>query len=683
MKISNIIINNIKKKNKGYDSLYMMLNSGARGTKEQIKQISGIRGLISKPQKSSSYINIIETPIVSNFLEGMSILEYFISTHGSRKGLADTALKTADAGYLTRRLVDSSQNVIIDKYDCNTKNGIFIKKINKQIIGKFILTNIIIKNKYIIKNNNIITYNIYNKIKKYNIKNIYIRSILKCELYNNICVKCYGLNLSTNKLVRLGEAVGVIAAQSIGEPGTQLTLKTFHIGGTIKKINKKNKIFSKYNGYIKYYNLKLINHNIIISKNSYYIIYNKKKKKINKKRLLYGYKIYLNNNSIIKIGDKICSWDNYNNYIYSEYKGYIKYNNFRKNLNYYEVINKNTGYKNKIISKIKNKNNIPYLLIINKKKQLLKKYYLYEGNYILNNNKKKINIGDKLINIPKFTLKVNDITGGLPKLSNIFEMKKIKNKSKISEISGVINYDRINNNSRIIKVISNVGIIKSYKIKLYNKLLIQENEYIKYGDKITNGNISLNDILYIKGINKLKNKLIKKLQNIYITQGVYINDKHFEIIIKQMLKFVLIINVGNTNLVINNIINKYKFYKKNNKIKKKSIIINSGDSKKFKKNDIIFTKYIKFENFILKIKKKKIIKYIKCKPAIGKLIIKGISLSALKNNSFISSASFQETNKILNKASIGYTTDNLLGLKENVIIGNLIPSGTGYKKKII
>lgn len=417
--ITNKIINNIKKKNKGYNSLYMMLDSGARGTKDQIKQIAGIKGLITKPNKNINDINVIKTPILSNFIEGLPVLEFFISTHGSRKGLADTALKTADAGYLTRRLVDSVHNVIINSYDCYTTNGIYIKKINKNIIGKFILQDVKFLNKNIIKYNSLITYKKYNLLKKYNINNILIRSILKCNLINGMCVKCYGINLSNNKIIKLGESVGVIAAQSIGEPGTQLTLKTFHVGGIIKNISKKFIYYSKYKGIIKYKNLKFINIKNnkywVTSKNSYFII----KDNINntiffKKNILRGYIIYKLDNSSINIGDKIFYWNKNNYIIYSEYKGIIKYKEDKKKKN-----------QNMIDSHYKKK--ISYLKINNNKNKTIKKYYLYKKNLLLVKNNQKINIGDPLINVLKSTIKFNDITGGLPKLSNLFEMKKKKN----------------------------------------------------------------------------------------------------------------------------------------------------------------------------------------------------------------------------------------------------------------
>ncbi|XBT18824.1 MAG: DNA-directed RNA polymerase subunit beta' [Candidatus Shikimatogenerans sp. AspAUS03] len=681
-KITKLIIKNIKKDNIGFNSLYMMLDSGARGSEDQLKQILGIRGLITKPQKNmNNKINIIENPITSNFLEGLSVLEYFLSTHGSRKGLADTALKTADAGYLTRRLVDCSQNVIIKHYDCKTVNGLIIHNITKNIIGLFIILGVKFNNKFLIRNNQIITKKIYKKLKKYKIKHIYVRSILKCMLKDDcICIKCYGINLSTNKLINLGESVGVIAAQSIGEPGTQLTLKTFHLGGTIKNILKKNYILSKYKGIIKYKNLDYIKKNnklISISKLSYLYIYNNKKI-IYKTKILYGYFLYKKSNEYVNIKDKIYSWDPYNYIIYSKYKGYIVYKNLIKNFSYKIIINKLTGYEDKIINKIKKKKDIPYLLLINKNKK--QKINLYYGYHLLINNKKFIKKGTPIIKIPKISLNYDDITGGLSKLSELFEVKKNKNESNVAEINGIIKYGKIERNYRIIKIISKLGVQKKYNIKLYKKLLFQENDYVKFGEKITDGLINLNDLLYIKGFNYFQNALIKKLQYIYNLQGVNINNKHFEIIIKQMLKFVLIIKTGDNQLLNNTVMSKEKFLKYNKNILKKSIILNSGDSKIFKNKMLIDTYKIKFENYFLKLNNKKIVKYRKSKPSISRLIIKGISKSALKNKSFISSASFQETIKILNKFSISNKIDNLLGLKENVVIGNLIPSGTGFKE---
>ncbi|XBT18767.1 MAG: DNA-directed RNA polymerase subunit beta' [Candidatus Shikimatogenerans sp. Tcar] len=680
--MEDFIINNLKYDNKGYNSLYMMLDSGARGTNNQIKQIYGIKGLVIKSTKNINKINIIKTPITSNFIEGLSVLEFFISTHGARKGLTDTALKTADAGYLTRRLVDSCHNLIIKKLDCGTINGVYIKNINKNIIGKYILINIKFSKKYLIKKNNIITENIYNKFKKYNIKNIYIRSILKCKLENNICAKCYGINLTNNKLITIGESIGVISAQSIGEPGTQLTLKTFHVGGIIKKLSNINYIYSKYNGIIKYKNLKYLkikNKKIIITNKSSLFILNKNKIKIFKFKIFYGYRIYKSNNSKVKVGEKICSNKLNENIIYSKYKGYIKYNLFVKNVNYNTIINEYNNKKNIIIIKNYNKKNTPYINIINNN-VIVKKYFLYKNDIILCKNNHKINIGDPIIKFLKTSIKFNDITGGLPKLSELFEMKKKKKKAIISDITGKIYYKNIKKNNKIIYVYSNIGYKKKYIIKSKKNILIKNNDYIKCGDKITEGTYNYNKLIDIKGLNYVQKIIINKLYKIYKDQNVNINLKHFEVIIKQMSKFVKILKSGNTNLIINSIVSKDIFYKKNKKILNKVIIIDNGDSIIYNKNNIINIKNIKIENYFLKLKKKKIIKYIKCIPAVGKIIIKGITYISLKNNSFMSIASFQETNKILNKYSIKNKIDNLLGLKENVMIGNLIPSGTGYFK---
>ncbi|WXB47331.1 MAG: DNA-directed RNA polymerase subunit beta' [Candidatus Shikimatogenerans sp. Tmey] len=681
--IGKLIIDNLKINNKGYNSLYMMLDSGARGTKNQIKQIFGMKGLIVKPNKNINKVNIIKTPITSNFMEGLSILEFFISTHGARKGLADTALKTADAGYLTRRLVDNCHNLIIKKLDCGTENGVYVN-INKDIIGKYILIDILFNKKYLIKKYNIITEKIYNKFKKYNIKKIYIRSILKCKLENNICAKCYGIDLTNNKLVKLGESIGVIAAQSIGEPGTQLTLKTFHIGGIIKYYSNINYIYSKYNGIIKYKKLKyIVNNNknkIIVNNKSFLFILNKNKK-IFIHRLLYGNKIYKSPKSKVKIGDKICSYNINENIIYSKYKGYIKYNNLIKGKNYNVIIDEYTKLSNIIIKENFYNKNIPYINLYNKNNNFIKRYYLYKNNILLLKNNQKVNIGDSIIKTIKTSKKkFNDITGGLPKLSELFEMKKKKKGAILANITGEIYYKKIKKNNKIIYIYSNIGYKSKYIIKYKQNILLKNNNNIKYGEKITEGSYDYNKLINIKGLYKVQKIIINKLRKIYIDQNVNINIKHFEVIIKQMSRFVMILRSGHTNLLINSIITRNVFYKKNKKIFNKVIIINSGDSKKYKNYNILNIKYIKIENYLLKLKKKRKIKYIKCKPAIGKIIIKGITYSSLKNNSFISTASFQNTNKILNQYSIENKIDNLLGLKENVMIGNLIPSGTGYFK---
>ncbi|WGH26616.1 MAG: DNA-directed RNA polymerase subunit beta' [Candidatus Shikimatogenerans bostrichidophilus] len=688
-KITKIVIKKIKKKKKGFNSIYMILDSGARSSKEQIRQLSGMRGLMAKPQKSkitNLKTEIIENPIISNFLEGLSTLEYFISTHGSRKGLADTALKTADAGYLTRRLVDSVQDIIIKERDCKTLNGIKIIINNKnynilynEILGRIILFDVFLKDLIFIKKNKIIDEKLIKKIKKYKIPYIIIRSPLTCETINGICTKCYGTNLSNGNIIRIGEAVGVIAAQSIGEPGTQLTLRTFHVGGSASNISEDTEFISKYKGKIFFLYLKYIKKKkkyIVISRfTEIKILDIKKKKIIYNNNIPYGSILYYKNNDIINIGDKIYEWDPYNSILISEYNGIIKYNNIKKNITYKVYIDENTGLNEKII--IENKNIIPSLIILNKKGNILKNYNLPIGAYLKVKNKEKIKKGKILIKIPRKYSKSKDITGGLPRLSELFEARSSSNKAVLSDIDGIVSYGK-NKKKGNIKIIitstNNKKIKRKYIIKTSQQILVQNNDYIKYGSKISDGIITLKDILYIKGIRKIQKYLIKKIQEVYKSQGVQINNKHFEIIISKMIKKVKILDSGNTKFIKGNIVNKEDFFKENKKINNMVIIINNNKKKIIKK------KILKIKNDFLKMMKKKKIKSIKTLPAIAKPILQGITKSALNNKSFISSASFQETTKILSEAAISAKTDYLEGLKENVIIGKKIPVGTGFKE---
>ncbi|WGH24989.1 MAG: DNA-directed RNA polymerase subunit beta' [Candidatus Shikimatogenerans bostrichidophilus] len=690
-------INKIMKYNK-YNSIYMMLDSGARSSLIQIRQISGLRGLISKPRKYNMSItsnfkdenkekDIVESPIVSNFLEGLSSLEYFISTHGSRKGLADTALKTADAGYLTRRLVDVVQDIIIQEKDCKTFKGLVIKnkKFNfskTDILGRVLLLDVYYKKTKIIKKNSIIDEKKIKIINNYKINTITIRSAFTCETPNGMCSKCYGTNLSTGKLVNLGESVGVIAAQSIGEPGTQLTLRTFHIGGSVSDISKNTEIISKYKGRIYFKYLKVIKRNkkyIVISKFSKYIIKNKDKIVLLKKNIPYGSILNFKNKNKINRGDIIYKWDPYNVLLISEYNGIVKYNNFIKNINYKINIDKITGYKETIIIDNFKKNLLPSLFIINKKKIKIKDYHLPTGSILNVKNNSNIKKGDILIKIPRKYSNIIDITGGLPKLSELFEARKPYNSSILSDIDGLINIKKINNKFYEIKVKSfYLRKQKRYIIKNTKQILVQDNDYIKCGDPLTDGYISLEDILYKKGIKYLQKYLINKIQKVYKSQGVEINNKHFEIIINKMMTKVKIIDIGDTNLLVGKIIDKDKFIKINNKIMQMVKI--KENYKKYRKGKYVNKYKMLIINKLLKLKNKPIIKIVNVKPAIAKPILLGITKSALYNKSFISAASFQETTKILSEAAISSKTDNLEGLKENVIIGNKIPAGTGFYK---
>lgn len=625
------VINYMRKSKQGFNSVYMMLDSGARSSKEQIRQLSGMRGLMAKPQKTSSLgSEIIENPILSNFLEGLSILEYFISTHGARKGLADTALKTADAGYLTRRLVDSAQDVIIQEDDCKTLVGIKISAIKKKekiietlssrVLGRIALNNIYdpTNNKILIKSSQMIDEKNINLIEKASIVSIEVRSPLTCKSKTGICIKCYGRNLATGLMIQKGEAIGVIAAQSIGEPGTQLTLRTFHVGGTAGNIYEYSKLKAKYDGIIEYENIKVVK-NIVISRSSEILLLNKEKVILMKKKIPYGAKLYVSNKQLVKKNETICSWDPYNAVIIAEFTGKIIYSNIEK----YEQ-------KEKVILKGKTQGKTPTLKIVNKKNEILKSYNLPVGAHLVVNNGDIINEGSILIKIPIKDLKSGDITGGLPRLSELFEAR---------------NDDDSDDNSN-----SNPNPNNPYNV--------------------------LNEILDRKGLRAAQKKLINEIQEVYRLQGVKINDKHFEVIVRQMTQKVEIIKSGDTSFLEGNIEFTDVFLEENKRIFNMKFIEESGDSKKFFKGQLVNFNELKKENCLLKNK----ILFRDVITAISKPIIQGITKAALQTKSFLSAASFQETTKVLYEAAISNKKDDLNGLKENVILGNKIPAGTGLKK---
>ncbi|MGX7592296.1 DNA-directed RNA polymerase subunit beta' [Candidatus Karelsulcia muelleri] len=683
-KITNEIISYLKNSQNGLNPIYMMLNSGARSSIEQIRQIAGMRGLMAKPQKNiEEEKNIIENPIYSNFLEGLSNLEYFISTHGARKGLADTALKTADAGYLTRRLVDVAQNVIIKEKDCKTLLGIYVspliinnrivEPLYKRCIGRICLQNIYDKKtrKYLVKTDELIDEDVSKLIKTSNIKTIKVRSPLTCQAKKGICIKCYGINLSNKKLVKKGEAVGILAAQSIGEPGTQLTLRTFHIGGTAGEIGESDKILSNYDGKIIYRNIKYVNkknYKVVISKNAKIIIY-----KIHGNQRLpinipYGSKLFIKNNKSIKTNDLLYKWDPDYYPIISEKKCKVILKNFSKDRNYFKETN-HKGKEEIIIKKNIHNNLIPCMILINKEKKIYIKKYLFPTiSKILVNNLDIIKAGKLIAKIPRKFYKSTDITGGLPRVSELLENRKPLNSSIVSEIGGKVHLGKIKKRNQEIFIKYKKDKQKRYKINIEKKILVNEKDKIKAGTQLSEGEIAINDILKINGIHALQKYLINEIQEIYRLEGVKINDKHFEIIIRQMLKKVKVIKSGDTNLLVGEIIDKEILEKENKKIKKYKIINSHGN--KFLIGEKIDCKKLN--------RMKKKIKTRETFAAIGRPILQGITKSALQNQSFLSAASFQETTKILSESALKRQQDDLTGLKENVILGNKIPAGTGY-----
>ncbi|BAM99732.1 DNA-directed RNA polymerase subunit beta' [Blattabacterium cuenoti] len=684
---------------KGFNPVYMMLDSGARGSKEQIRQLSGMRGLMAKPQKAgSSGGEIIENPILSNFREGLSILEYFISTHGARKGLADTALKTADAGYLTRRLVDAAQDVIIKMEDCKTLRGLEISALKKneeivetlfdRILGRISLNEIYQNNRLIISSGEMIDEKIAEIIDKSGIEIVEVRSPLTCEAKMGICSKCYGRNLSTGKIVQKGEAVGVIAAQSIGEPGTQLTLRTFHVGGTAGNITESSQIKAKYNGIIEFEDLKFVKTKqdfhrigIVVSRTTEMKLFDLKKSSILMvNNIPYGASLYVKHGDILKSGDMICKWDLYNAVIVAEFSGIISYQHLEQGVTFQVEIDEQTGFQEKVITEVRNKNFIPTLKILNEKNEELKIYNLPVGAHLMVEDEEKIDIGKILVKVPRKTAKSGDITGGLPRLSELFEARNPSNPAVVSEMDGIVSHGKIKRGSREIIVESKTGEVRKYLVKLSNQILVQENDYVKAGMPLSDGAVTPNDILNIRGTRAVQEYLVKEIQEVYRLQGVKINDKHFEVIVLQMMRKVEVIDIGDTKFLEGNIEYKDDFIEENDRISQMRVVEDSGDSEIIKNGEIISYRDLRNENAVLKYKNQKLIKTRNAIPATARPILQGITRAALQTKSFISAASFQETTKVLSEAAISSKIDYLHGLKENVIVGHKIPAGTGLRE---
>lgn len=692
------VMSKMQEDKKGFNSVYMMLESGARGSKEQIRQISGMRGLMAKPQRTGvGSGEIIEYPIISNFREGLSILEYFISTHGARKGLADTALKTADAGYLTRRLVDVAQDVIIREEDCLTIRGIEIVALKKneeiiellsdRILGRIALYNINYpnKNEVIVSADEIINKECADLIEKLGIEKIYVRSPLTCESKIGICAKCYGKNLSTGKLVQKGEAVGVIAAQSIGEPGTQLTLRTFHVGGTAGNIvEADSKIIARFDGIIEFENLRTIQHEYETGKYIDLVISRYTNMKLLKRNgiilmnnhIPYGSTLFVKKGNFVDKGTEICRWDPYNSVIIAEYAGTITYEAIKKGVTF-QIKDEKAVIKEKVILESRDKNLIPSLKIFSKDKKEIKTYNLPVGANLIVENGDMIKVGKVIAKIPRKYGKMTDITGGLPRVTELCEARNTSNLGVVSDIDGIVIFGKIKRGNREILIESKTGEIKRYMIKVSSQIIVQENDYVRAGTALTEGTITPEDILNIKGMKAVQEYIVNEIQEVYRLQGVKINEKHFEIIVRQMMLKVKIIDPGDTCFLEDSIEHKTDFIEENNRIFVMKVIEDPGDSDKFKYGQLINMVELRNENDLLDSMKKKKIIVRKSIPAIAKPILQGITRAALQTKSFISAASFQETTKVLNEAAISGKTDNLIGLKENVIVGHKIPAGTG------
>jgi DNA-directed RNA polymerase subunit beta' len=700
-RLTQTVMTKLSTDNQGFNSVYMMLDSGARGSKEQIRQLSGMRGLMAKPQKSgASGSEIIENPILSNFKEGLSVLEYFISTHGARKGLADTALKTADAGYLTRRLVDVSQDVIIQERDCGTLRGLVATAIKKneevvetlfeRILGRTTVHDVYhpLSGELIIGAGEEITEEIAGVIEESPIEQVEIRSVLTCESKNGTCAKCYGRNLATGKMVQKGEAVGVVAAQSIGEPGTQLTLRTFHVGGTASNIAADSSVIAKYDGQVEIDELRTVAKveedgtkvNIVIGRLAEMRIVDKNTGIIlSTHNIPYGSKLYIKHGANVKKDTVVCEWDPYNALIISEAEGKLIFDNVIEGVTYKEESDEQTGFKEKVIIETRDKKKNPNAKLVSKDGEVIRTYNLPVGAHMNIEDGQEVKTGDILAKIPRAVGKSGDITGGLPRVTELFEARNPSNPAVVSEIDGEVAFGKIKRGNREVIITSKTGEVKKYLVSLSKQILVQENDYVRAGIPLSDGAITPKDILAIKGPTKVQEYIVNEVQEVYRLQGVKINDKHFEVIVRQMMRKVVIEDPGDTKFLEKQVVDKLVFMDENDWIYDKKVIADPGDSQVFRAGQIVTARKLRDENSILKRKDLKLIEARDAVPATSSQVLQGITKSALQTKSFMSAASFQETTKVLNEAAIHGKVDHLEGLKENVIVGHKIPAGTGLR----
>ncbi len=695
------VMDELSSDNQGFNSVFMMLDSGARGSREQIRQLSGMRGLMAKPQKSGATGGqIIENPILSNFKEGLSVLEYFISTHGARKGLADTALKTADAGYLTRRLVDVSQDVVIREEDCETLRGLVataimskdevVESLYERILGRTPVHDIIHPStgEMIIEAGAEITEDIAQIIEDSPIEEVEIRSVLTCETKNGVCVKCYGRNLASGKMVQKGEAVGVIAAQSIGEPGTQLTLRTFHVGGVAGGAAADNSIVAKHNGVARFEELRTIKSDteegdvdVVVSRMAEIRIFDENTNiQLTTYPIPYGSKLYFAEGDKISKGDLICEWDPYNAQIITEYSGRIEFSQLVEGITYKIEKDEQTNYIEKVIIETKDKTINPEINIINAAGEVIMTYNLPAGAHISVDDGQNVKQGHILAKIPRSAGKSGDITGGLPRVTELFEARNPSNPAAVSEIDGIVSFGRIKRGKKEVIVKSRTGEEKKYLVSLSKQILVQQGDFVKAGTSLSDGAITPKDILAIKGPTKVQEYIVNEVQEVYRMQGVKINDKHFEVIVRQMMKKVYIEDPGDTLFREKQIVDKWDFRDENDKIFGMKVIVDAGDSNNFKAGQIVSARELRDENSALKRKDLKKVEARDAVPATSSPILQGITRAALQTKSFMSAASFQETTKVLNMAAISGKVDYLSGLKENVIVGHKIPAGTGMRE---
>jgi len=701
--LTNTLMKELSQNDQGFNPVYMMLDSGARGSKEQIRQLSGMRGLMAKPQKSGATGGeIIENPILSNFKEGLTVLEYFISTHGARKGLADTALKTADAGYLTRRLVDVAQDVVINIEDCGTLRGLTISALKKneeiveslydRILGRVALHDIYnpLTNELILTAGEEIDEDIAKTIEEAPIEHVEIRSVLTCESKRGVCAKCYGRNLASGRMVQKGEAVGVIAAQSIGEPGTQLTLRTFHQGGTASNIAATSKIEAKFDGLLDIEELRTVNYKnkdgqkyeIVVGRSAEMKIIDEKTGVVlASSNIPYSSNLYIPNGSKVKKGDTIADWDPYNAVILSEVKGSVSFENILEGQTYRVESDEQTGYFEKVIIESRQKAKNPNIKILDTDGSVIRQYDLPVGAHILIEEGTNIQAGSILVKIPRAFGKAGDITGGLPRVTELFEARNPSEPAVVSEIDGVVSFGKkLKRGNREVIITSKTGEEKKYLIPTSKQILAQENDFVKAGTSLSDGVMTPADILAIKGPMKVQEYIVNEIQEVYRLQGVKINDKHFETIVRQMMRKVQVEDPGDTRFLEGETVNKIEFMEVNDAIFGMKVVLEIGDSELFRQGQIISARKLRDENSTLKRRDKVLVEARDAQPATARQVLQGITKASLQTESFISAASFQETTKVLTLASIAAKSDSLLGLKENVIVGHKIPAGTGLRE---
>ena len=701
-RLSDILMKQLSADNQGFNSVFMMLDSGARGSKDQIRQLSGMRGLMAKPQKSGAEGGqIIENPILANFKEGLSVLEYFISTHGARKGLADTALKTADAGYLTRRLVDVAHDVIIHEEDCGTLRGLVcteiknneevVASLGERILGRVSVHDVVnpLTNEILVHAGEEITEVIAKKIEDSPIEQVEIRSVLTCESKKGVCAKCYGRNLSNNRMVQKGEAVGVIAAQSIGEPGTQLTLRTFHVGGIASNIAAVSSVTSRYEGILEIDELRTVENvsdsgtrvQIVVGRLAEMRIIDPNTKMVlMTANIPYGSKLFFNNGDTVKKGDMICEWDPFNAVIVSEVGGRVNFEAVEEGVTYRVESDEQSGLKEKIIIESKDRTRVPSAQILDEAGQVIKSYALPVGAHLMIEDGDTIKTGDVFVKIPRAVGKAGDITGGLPRVTELFEARNPSDPAVVSEIDGEVIFGKVKRGNREISVVSKTGETKKYLVPLSKQILVQENDYVRAGTPLSDGAVTPSDILAIKGPTAVQEYIVNEVQDVYRMQGVKINDKHFEVIVRQMMRKVQILDPGDTRFLEQQIVDKRDFMDENDRIWGKKVVTDPGDSQTLKAGQIVTARKLRDENSALKRKDLKLIQVRDAIPATSEQILQGITRAALQTSSFMSAASFQETTKVLNEAAINGKVDTLEGMKENVICGHLIPAGTGQRE---